>query len=624
MEHLLAAIDQREGEVFTPMIGAASSSSLSISSPTFNDEDSRNLPSNDCYDRRYHFAMTHEQQSTFTGSGTTATATASVDRGITWQEMFQQLKDFRELRHHRIPPRLDRWMNAQRRQYSMYGIGTKQPTGIITNRIRQLNSIGFEWNVGVSSECFTQPPLPTPPPPSSQSKHSFNDHCIRTWTEEEDEAILRLQMQWGNAWKKIATELNTGRSESKVRHRWLALDRMGRRSYISTDDDSGRCMDMDIESEDEAVVEEVIEIDDDDDIDEQDNAQYEVDKNVVQSCEFTVDHDRTDHVERLVKDALKRERRPRGAVKSRTAVTPKKSSGRIRKPSRRVQESYLTLGSNSSSSYNNNSEGEEYCMQSNDALAVGCSSDRHDNNSSQGLNRHLHGSQRPESIRTTSKREQFPETLFRMVNTCSETEPHIIKWVPDGSAFQVKDISLIPAVLHRYFRHSNYVSFNRMLQLYGFNRHTTGRQLVDEFHHPYFTRSSSRDSLVSFVTKCTEAPPPLGNTIPLKSMKVKVGEGCGKGFSSDIVATDLPRRNVNTNGVKNTVAPNSNDVLMSLKNHEYKQVMFDYFKMLGVKDGADDNDTVRRRSCCLPKKYFHEINIFVVQISHSTLVARTD
>lgn len=67
---------------------------------------------------------------------------------LSWQMMFQQLKDIHDLGHAsaRIPPRIIRWMSTQQRQYRVYGIGLKEPVGIIKHRIKKLNSLGFEWN----------------------------------------------------------------------------------------------------------------------------------------------------------------------------------------------------------------------------------------------------------------------------------------------------------------------------------------------------------------------------------------------------------------------------------------------------------------------------------------------
>jgi hypothetical protein len=65
--------------------------------------------------------------------------------------MFQQLKDYHDLGHRKgYPPRIARWMAAQRRQYRPYGIGKKTPVGIIKQRIKKLNSLGFSWEAPIN------------------------------------------------------------------------------------------------------------------------------------------------------------------------------------------------------------------------------------------------------------------------------------------------------------------------------------------------------------------------------------------------------------------------------------------------------------------------------------------
>eukprot|EP00984_Skeletonema_dohrnii_P038150 scaffold41036_cov172-Skeletonema_dohrnii-CCMP3373.AAC.1 len=62
-----------------------------------------------------------------------------------WQETFRQLKDFQKLGNAKsLPPRLVKWMDAQRRRYKLYGVGRKKTVGIIKHRIAQLNSVGFD------------------------------------------------------------------------------------------------------------------------------------------------------------------------------------------------------------------------------------------------------------------------------------------------------------------------------------------------------------------------------------------------------------------------------------------------------------------------------------------------
>ncbi|SAL97187.1 hypothetical protein [Absidia glauca] len=76
----------------------------------------------------------------------------------------------------------------------------------------------------------------------------------------------------------------------------------------------------------------------------------------------------------------------------------------------------------------------------------------------------------------------------------------MIAWSQDGERFCVYDIpGFSKVVLPRYFKHSNWPSFVRQLNMYGFHKindscNTGQGQLVCEFHHPMFYRNG-RQSL---------------------------------------------------------------------------------------------------------------------------------
>ncbi|KAL3817093.1 hypothetical protein ACHAXA_009924, partial [Cyclostephanos tholiformis] len=109
---------------------------------------------------------------------------------------------------------------------------------------------------------------------------------------------------------------------------------------------------------------------------------------------------------------------------------------------------------------------------------------------------------------TNLGRRTFPETLFKLVDECTSFEPHVLGWVPDGTAFEVRDVDLLPNILRRYFRHGNYSSLARMLYLYGFKKYNSGGwKGPGTFQHPHFARSSTRESLVALVTKDGIATP---------------------------------------------------------------------------------------------------------------------
>jgi hypothetical protein len=93
---------------------------------------------------------------------------------MSWQETFRQLRDYHKGGNSSksLPPRLVKWMDVQRRRYKLYGVGKKKSVGIITQRIAQLDSIGFDWFQGEEMRRPNRDPHPTVILPPSQRLQS--------------------------------------------------------------------------------------------------------------------------------------------------------------------------------------------------------------------------------------------------------------------------------------------------------------------------------------------------------------------------------------------------------------------------------------------------------------------
>jgi hypothetical protein len=86
---------------------------------------------------------------------------------------------------------------------------------------------------------------------------------------------------------------------------------------------------------------------------------------------------------------------------------------------------------------------------------------------------------------------KFPAKLHQILNEVEQKEnDEIISWNRDGKSFNVHNQKMfVDTVLPSYFRHSKYRSFQRQLNLYGFERILCG-PLEGSYHHPDFFRGN--------------------------------------------------------------------------------------------------------------------------------------
>ncbi|CAK4196951.1 unnamed protein product [Aphanomyces euteiches] len=81
---------------------------------------------------------------------------------------------------------------------------------------------------------------------------------------------------------------------------------------------------------------------------------------------------------------------------------------------------------------------------------------------------------------------KFLRYLFQILE-CED--PTIISWAGDGTSIQILDMAAVATVvLPKYFKHSNYASFQRQLNYFGFRKWTKSQTNICTFSHPEFTK----------------------------------------------------------------------------------------------------------------------------------------
>ena len=98
---------------------------------------------------------------------------------------------------------------------------------------------------------------------------------------------------------------------------------------------------------------------------------------------------------------------------------------------------------------------------------------------------------------------RFLDRLYTMMED-SSIEP-VVQWTTDGNAINIRNIAkFTEEVLPAYYKHKNYSSFIRQLNMYGFNkmRHPEGE---DIYANRYF-KKGCRNDLRKINRKIRQAP----------------------------------------------------------------------------------------------------------------------
>lgn len=112
------------------------------------------------------------------------------------------------------------------------------------------------------------------------------------------------------------------------------------------------------------------------------------------------------------------------------------------------------------------------------------------------------------TIQHTNKlpcRKGFPQKLYQLLQaSSSEGYDHIISWRRNKTSFQVWDqCEFVRTLMGKHFRQTKYKSFQRQLNIYGFQRLPHG-EFRGAYFHPYLV--SGRPDLCDRIHRLPQSP----------------------------------------------------------------------------------------------------------------------
>jgi hypothetical protein len=368
-----------------------------------------------------------------------------------WQETFRQIHDFHKLGNAKsLPPRLAKWMDAQRRRYKLYGVGRKKSVGIIKYRISQLNSIGFDWFQGEEKRSDRDPrPTVVLPPSQRPTQPSLTSQRIKSTQQVEEYSPAPIHCR--SSKKSSPTESNIELPMHNMDRKQLLNAGFPEQLFHMVNNAAEKCP---------HILDWV-----------PDGSAFEIfdTKSVGHFIRQYFRHSNLSSLRRMLHLYL---------------FTT--SNNVFRHPHFRRDSSLTDLKRNvvtseKKSDSNSNTEG----------IVNDKKNNGHDVSEANKIEEILS----PHIDRKVLLNTGFPEQLFHMINDGAAKFPHILTWLPDGSAFEIRDTKNIGNFIRHYFRHGKLSSLRRMLHLYQF--HTAN----NVFHHPYFHRDRNLADIKTYVVK---------------------------------------------------------------------------------------------------------------------------
>lgn len=136
----------------------------------------------------------------------------------------------------------------------------------------------------------------------------------------------------------------------------------------------------------------------------------------------------------------------------------------------------------------------------------------------------------------TGKRGAPQAFAHKLYEILEDVDDLVIAWNPAGKSFTIHDMDrFVEEVLHKYFRHRKYSSFQRQLNLYGFRKVIKGSG-AGSYYHTQFMKD--RKDLLRFVRRSSSQHPPSTRNSSSESFEPSPHHEHSQIHSKDISVTD--------------------------------------------------------------------------------------
>ncbi|CAI5747439.1 unnamed protein product [Peronospora destructor] len=129
---------------------------------------------------------------------------------------------------------------------------------------------------------------------------------------------------------------------------------------------------------------------------------------------------------------------------------------------------------------------------------------------------------------------EAPKFLLLLYEILEVESSRVIRWSEDGLALQILDPHTVTEqILPKYFNHTNFHSFQRQLNYFGFRKWTKSKTDICTFSHPFFRENQPKLLLLIKRKKAPRRTPASGanssaSTTPTASSTSKKLSPCGK------------------------------------------------------------------------------------------------